>query len=181
MSRHFSKKEKVQDLLNDIQTSINRTNVDLALPILEWTFQKIALAHNEKIRAKHYVSSGKKLSPPRFVTRGKVYYAYLGRNIGSEQNGYRPVLVVQNKKANSTSPTVIIVPLTDLLDRHGNPKRLQPTHAVIRHPQLKKPSIAKTEFVRSISKNRLLDEICLIDPDTLAEVEEKMKIALQLT
>lgn len=55
---------------------------------------------------------------PRHVIRGYIYYAKLGKNIGSEQNDFRPVLVIQAGK--------------------GNPKRLLGTHVEITHPSLTK-------------------------------------------
>ena len=40
--------------------------------------------------------------------RGDMYYADLGRGIGSEQEGYRPVVIIQNNTGNKYSPTVIV-------------------------------------------------------------------------
>ena len=40
--------------------------------------------------------------------RGDMYYADLGHGIGSEQEGYRPVVIIQNDVGNKHSPTVII-------------------------------------------------------------------------
>ena len=40
--------------------------------------------------------------------RGDMYYADLGCGIGSEQEGYRPVVIIQNNVGNKHSPTVII-------------------------------------------------------------------------
>ena len=36
-----------------------------------------------------------------------MYYADLGRGVGSEQEGYRPIVIIQNNKGNKHSPTVI--------------------------------------------------------------------------
>ena len=36
----------------------------------------------------------------RTYLRGDMYYADLGRGIGSEQEGYRPVLILQNNTGN---------------------------------------------------------------------------------
>ena len=44
--------------------------------------------------------------------RGDMYYADLGRGIGSEQEGYRPVVIIQNNVGNKHSPTVIIAFIT---------------------------------------------------------------------
>ena len=46
------------------------------------------------------------------IKLGDIFYANLNPTIGSEQDGIRPVLVVQNNKGNKFSPTVVIVPIT---------------------------------------------------------------------
>ena len=42
--------------------------------------------------------------------RGDMYYADLGRGIGSEQEGYRPVVIIQNNVGN-TAPRSLSLPL----------------------------------------------------------------------
>ena len=58
------------------------------------------------------------------ILRGDMFYANLGRGIGSEQKGYRPVLVIQNDVGNKFSPTVIVASITS---RVGIKAKL-PTH-----------------------------------------------------
>ena len=60
------------------------------------------------------------------IKRGDLYYADLDPTIGSEQDGFRPVLVVQNNIGNAHSPTVIIVPLTTKIKKNN-----LPTHVLI--------------------------------------------------
>ena len=40
--------------------------------------------------------------------RGELYYADLGTGIGSEQNGYRPVVIIQNDVGNRHSPQPLL-------------------------------------------------------------------------
>ena len=47
----------------------------------------------------------------RNVKRGDIYHADLDPVFGSEQGGYRPVLVIQNNIGNQYSPTVIVAAL----------------------------------------------------------------------
>lgn len=54
--------------------------------------------------------------------RGELYYADLGKGVGSEQEGYRPVVIVQNNTGNKYSPTVI-TPLPGFPERVENPPR----------------------------------------------------------
>lgn len=44
--------------------------------------------------------------------RGEIYYANLGKGIGSEQEGYRPVLIIQNNVGNRFSSTVIVAAIS---------------------------------------------------------------------
>lgn len=48
----------------------------------------------------------------RKIKRGDIYYANLYPIIWCEQDGIRPVVVVQNEMANAYSPVVLIAPLT---------------------------------------------------------------------
>lgn len=48
----------------------------------------------------------------RNVRRGDIYHADLDPVFGSEQGGYRPVLVIQNNIGNQYSPTVIVAAIT---------------------------------------------------------------------
>ena len=48
----------------------------------------------------------------RTIKKGDLYYAKLDPIVGSEQNGTRPVVVIQNNYANKYSPVVIIAPIT---------------------------------------------------------------------
>ena len=60
----------------------------------------------------------------RTYHRGDMYYADLGRGIGSEQEGYRPVLILQNNTGNKYSPTVIVAAISSKVDA----KAKWPTH-----------------------------------------------------
>lgn len=46
------------------------------------------------------------------VAQREIFYANLGDNVGSEQNGRRPVIVLQNNTGNRKGNTTIIAPVT---------------------------------------------------------------------
>lgn len=52
----------------------------------------------------------------RTYLRGDMYYADLGRGVGSEQEGYRPVLIIQNNTGNKYSTTVIVAAISSKVD-----------------------------------------------------------------
>lgn len=84
--------------------------------------------------------------------RGDMYYADLGKGVGSEQEGYRPVVIIQNNVGNRHSPTVIIASITSKRDA----KAKLPTHYLIGDEDgLELPSIVLLEQLRTIDKRRL--------------------------
>ena len=42
------------------------------------------------------------------IKKGQIYYADLSPVVGSEQGGYRPVLIIQNDIGNKYAPTTIV-------------------------------------------------------------------------
>lgn len=48
----------------------------------------------------------------RTVGQKEIFFAYLGDNIGSEQNGRRPVIILQNNIGNTKGNTTIVAPVT---------------------------------------------------------------------
>lgn len=105
--------------------------------------------------------------------RGEVYYADLGRGVGSEQAGCRPVLILQNDVGNRYGATTIIAPLSCQIE---NKARL-PTHVFTGLLcGLIRPSIVLLEQIRVIDKSRLdrrlgkLPERCMRDVDTALKV-----------
>lgn len=107
------------------------------------------------------------------MERGEIYWTNLGEGIGSEQCGYRPVLIVQNNIGNEHSPTVIVVPIST------NVKRKMPTHHIIKYP-LKKRSCIFCEQIRTIDKSRCLFRIGSLDEDRMRLIDRKIKISLGL-
>ncbi len=53
-------------------------------------------------------TSGRKYT----VAQREIFYANLGENVGSEQNGRRPVIILQNNIGNRKGNTTIIAPIT---------------------------------------------------------------------
>lgn len=108
------------------------------------------------------------------MTRGEVYIADLHKDGKHVQYGRRPVLIIQNDKGNSFSPTTIVVPFTRMRD-----KPLLPTHVTVREDLLK-PSIALCEQILTISKLQIGEYICRLKPETMRKINEAIKISLSL-
>ena len=98
------------------------------------------------------------------IRRGYIYQADLNPVFGSEQGGYRPVLVIQNNRGNKYSPTVIAAAITSQTN-----KTKLPTHIEIGENTsgLKSNSVVLTEQIRTIDKSRLKEKIGHIDDNTI--------------
>ena len=109
------------------------------------------------------------------VMRGEVYYADLSPVIGSEQGGYRPVLVVQNNKGNKYSTTVIVAPVSSKIMK--NPL---PTHVLIELDGLQKKSIVLLEQLRTIDKKRIKERVGKVSDVLMYQINEAMKTCLDI-
>ena len=108
--------------------------------------------------------------------RGEIYYADLGKGIGSEQAGVRPVLVIQNDTGNKHSPTVIVTPVTSHLE-----KCRLPTHVRLYGcGGLAKVSVALAEQIRTIDHSRLLEYIGQISEDEQRRVDHALAVSIGL-
>lgn len=104
------------------------------------------------------------------VKRGQIWYADLSPAQGSEQGGMRPVLIIQNDIGNKHSSTTIVAPITSKLN-----KAELPTHIECK---LLRDSIVLLEQIRCIDKSRLRSHIATLDENTIAQVNEAIKISL---
>ena len=96
--------------------------------------------------------------------------------IGSEQGGIRPVLIIQNDVGNRYSPTVIVAPLTSNIR-----KNILPTHVHVGRESGVRPSLVLLEQLRTIDKQRLKERICHIDDELLEQVNQALRVSLELT
>ena len=92
------------------------------------------------------------------IKKGDIIYVDLDENsIGSEQNGLRYCIVVQNNFGNKYSPTTIVAPITSKIH-----KKKLPTHYEIsdfRLLDLKSESRILFEQVRVIDKRRIVKKL----------------------
>ncbi|HIV12534.1 MAG: type II toxin-antitoxin system PemK/MazF family toxin [Clostridiales bacterium] len=111
------------------------------------------------------------------IKRGDIFYADLRPVVGSEQGGIRPVLIIQNDIGNKHSPTVICAAITSRMN-----KAKLPTHIEIDASSydLVRDSVILLEQLRTIDKRRLKDKVCHLDQEILDQVNQALKISLEL-
>jgi len=112
-TKEDEQKTEITTLVNAIQASITKLHtlftksqkdhdayvkrMNTALELLEWTYKKYKLLFN---------------GMPEYVYKRDIYYCELGKNIGSEQGGCRPVVIIQNDRGNETSKTTMVAVIT---------------------------------------------------------------------
>lgn len=110
------------------------------------------------------------------IVKGSIFYADLDPTIGSEQNGIRPVVIIQNDTGNKYSPTTVIAPITTKKDIE------LPTHVVIKQFEKIRPnSTIMVEQIRVIDKTRLKAFIDILNKEQLKEVNEALLKLFDIT
>lgn len=108
--------------------------------------------------------------------RGDVFWADLSPVIGSEQDGVRPVVILQNDIGNRYSPTVIVAPLTSNLHRD----KYLVTHVHVCMQGLPQYSVVLLEQIRTVDKARLGNYVGAMDKTTLKKIDESAMCSLGL-
>lgn len=108
----------------------------------------------------------------KYVKRAEIYYANLSPAVGSEQDGMRPVLILQNDVGNIYSPTTIIAPITSRID-----KTHLPTHVNIFTEGLETDSIVLLEQVRTIDKTRLTEYVGQLDKLMMVAIDRAIVVS----
>ena len=104
------------------------------------------------------------------IKKGDVYYANLDPVIGSEQDGKRPVVVIQNNTANKHSPTLIVAPITTVIK-----KVYLPTHILISKKDFfRKESIILIEQVRVIDKVRIVSYLGKLENIEIKKIDKAL-------
>ena len=101
------------------------------------------------------------------ILRGDIYWADLNPVIGSEQGGFRPVLILSHNIFNDRSGTVIAVAITSQPQRAGFPLTFE-----LSDTKLPKKSWAKISQVRTLSTKRIGKKIASASPEELVSIIE---------
>ena len=108
--------------------------------------------------------------------RGDVWSISLDPTLGREQAGTRPALVLSVDKFNhGPAELIVVLPIT-------SKDKKQPIHVTVRPPEggLSMLSFVKCEDIRSVSKQRLKQFCGTVSAQTMAEIEKRIRILLNL-
>lgn len=106
------------------------------------------------------------------VCRGDIFTTNLGGGIGSEQQGHKYCVVVQNDIGNSHSTTTVVIPITSHFKN-------MPTHYRLKGvlPQI---SYVVCEQIRVVDKRRLINKVTKVSKEDLIGIGEKIKLQLDI-
>ena len=111
------------------------------------------------------------------VERGEVYWADLGKRRGSEQEGRRPVLIIQNNLGNKHSPTTIVATLTGELEKKTERLHVRVSPVTSGLPR---EGMVLTEQLVTINKTRLGEKIGRLSDDEMRKVDMALHRSLAL-
>jgi mRNA interferase MazF len=115
------------------------------------------------------------------MERGDVMLVSLDPSVGSEQGKVRPAIIVSSNAANDSATrrgrgVVTIVPLT------SNVKTIYPFQVLLRAQDSGMPmdTKAQAEQVRSVSTERLIRRIGILNSEKMRELEHALRLHLSL-
>jgi len=97
----------------------------------------------------------------------EIWYADLNPVRGSEQQGFRPVVIISGNMLNQYLPVVIVCPLTSKIKNYKGNIILKPDD----ENGLTEPSEIMIFHIRSISKERLIRKIGVITGRELTDLK----------
>ncbi len=100
----------------------------------------------------------------------EIWYANLNPIMGSEQSGFRPIVIISGDLLNTYLKVVITCPLTSKIKNYKGNVVLTPN----KENGLKAPSEIMIFHIRSISKERLVKKIGEITEDELSKLKESL-------
>jgi mRNA interferase MazF len=109
--------------------------------------------------------------------RGEMYFADLMQGVGSEQNGRRPIVIIQNNVGNKYSPTVIVASITS---KAGVKAKLLTHYYIGAENGLELPSVALLEQLRTIDKRRMDSYIGKLPQKHIDGINHALAVSLDL-
>lgn len=102
------------------------------------------------------------------MRQGEIWYADLNPTQGSEQSGFRPLIILSGNLLNENLNVVITCPLTTKVKGYKGNVVLEPN----KDNKLKQSSEILTFHIRSVSKDRLVRKVGNISNDELDRVKQ---------
>lgn len=109
------------------------------------------------------------------MKQGEIWFANLNPTKGSEQSGFRPLVIISGNMLNEHLKVVISCPLTSKIKNYKGNVVLQPNM----ENKLTQPSEILIFHIRSVSKERLVRKIGKVSQDELADLKQGLEDILR--
>ena len=107
------------------------------------------------------------------IKRGEIHWVNLPDSNGREIKDIHPALVVSNDRQNTTSPLIVVIPITSLKEDDNVYSFQLPI-------TLQKKSVILVDQIRTIDRDKFQGKITEIEEKLLEEVERKIHFVLAL-
>jgi len=112
------------------------------------------------------------------MIRGEIWWVDLGIPFGSEPGYKRPVVIIQDDSFNKSKiQTVIVASITsnmNLVDAPGN------VYLEKEESKLSKDSVINISQITTLDKQRLIENISILSPSTMNEIDYGLRIILNI-
>jgi len=109
------------------------------------------------------------------LTRGDICLVNFNPAKGGEIGKLRPAIIMSEVEANNAFDTVIVVPLSTVIEPDALPYR----YTITKRESLKYDSDACINEVRSLSKNRVKEMLAILDQEELGIIQKALCQQLQ--
>ena len=110
------------------------------------------------------------------MKKAEIWKAVLNDTKGSEQRGFRPVLIISGDLLNTYAPVLWVCPLTTKIKNYQGDILLKPNAK----NGLSGESEVLAMQLRSISKHRLVEKLGTIETDQLTKLRNGLKEILEM-
>ncbi len=104
------------------------------------------------------------------LNRGDIYLVNFNPAKGGEMGKLRPAIIISNTTDNEILETVIVVPLSTVIEKEALPYRF----LVSKRDALEKDSDACINEIRSLSKQRLKEKLATLYTEELVIIENAL-------
>jgi mRNA interferase MazF len=102
------------------------------------------------------------------LNRGDIYLVNFNPTKGAEMGKFRPAIIISNKEDNDILDTVIVIPLSTVIEPDTMPYRF---HITLRD-KLEKNSDACIYEIRALSKVRIKEKLSKISDDEIDSIQK---------
>lgn len=133
---------------------------------------------NSKMQINENIASSIKTIPKR----GEIWTCQLGKNIGSEENKVRPVVIIQNNTGNEKGPTTIIAPISNRKKKIAAHIEIRESdYILVKGEENKITGTVLCEQIKVVSKARLGRHIATLNDDFVNKILNlKLKLSIDV-